>query len=307
MLHAGQDGSLSLSLPAFVARRSALGWLRDYVGGLRLLSRSLPRFGSLTVTFRSDMSFFDQVAPVLLLARFFGVRTVLRYQSNKADTELDDYGRSILPFLRLCDGLEVSCEYLASVLSGYGVRATVQPDEIDTSLFCPRVIGSVQPHIVMTRRLARGNGLTGALKAFQLVKMKYPRAEMTVVGDGPLRSWLEEFVRAERIYGVTFTGRVEHDGVARLMGEADVYLNNATIDALPTSLLEALASGLCVVSTAVGDIPKLIRHGRNGVLVAPNDYAGLADRLIELVETPPLCAHLSRNGPKSVMGWSAGC
>jgi len=304
-LRAGRDSSLSMALPAFAARTTVFRWLRDYFLGLRLLVRSLPRFASLTVTYHSDLSFVDQVAPVLLLAKFFGVRTTVLYRSNKAETELDDYARAIIPFLRLSDRVVVSCAYLAEVFSRYGLTAAVRADTVDAELFPAKQVTAVQPHIIMTRRLAPGNGLTGALKAFHLVKQKYPRAELTIVGDGPLRPWLEEFVRRERIYGVTFTGRVDHAEVARRMAAADIYLNNATIDALPTSLLEALACGRCVVSTAVGEIPRVICDGRNGLLVAPNNFAGLADRLLELIETPALCARLSRHAPASLAQWAA--
>ena len=183
---------------------------------------------------------------------------------------------------------------------GYGLTAAVVPDRIDGDLFRARRIETVQPRIIITRRLIRGNGLTGAVKAFQLVKMKYPRAELVIAGDGPLRPWLERFVGLERIYGVTFTGQLDQDGIARLMAASDVYLNNATTDGLPTSLLEAMASGLCVVTTPVGDIPRLIRDGRNGLLVPINDFAALANRIVELVETPPLCAHLSRCAARSI-------
>lgn len=299
-LYPTSNGVRPLALPAWVSRQSAGAWVADYLRSLRTLARAIPRFASLTITYRPGISFFDQVAPVLLLARFYGIPTVLRYRSSKTETELEDYGRGALPLLHMADRIEVSCGHLARTFGRYGLAATVVPDRVDGELFRARRIETVQPRIIMTRRLIRGNGLTGAVKAFQLVKMKYPRAELIIAGDGPLRPWLERFVALERIFGVTFTGQVDHAEISRLMAGADVYLNNATIDGLPTSMLEAMASGLCVVSTPVGDIPRMIRDGRNGLLVPVNDFASLADRIIELVETPPLCAHLSRCAARTV-------
>lgn len=282
-----------LSLPAWRARTSLLPWLSAYGHGLRALARSMPHLATVTVTFRSGMSFFDQVAPVLLLGRFFGTHVILRYRSSKAEAELEDYGRAMLPFLGLAGRIEVNCRHLADTFAAYGVKAAVEPERVDRTLFSPRRVTSVQPKIIMTRRLDRGNNPTAAIRAFQLVKMKYPRAELLVLGDGPQRPWLEQLVASERIFGVTFTGQVYHSEVARHMSEADIYLNSSAIDGLPVSLLEAFSAGLAVVTTDAGDIGSVATDERNALVAPVNDYVGLSDRIIRLVEQPELVAALS--------------
>ncbi len=277
-------------------------WVKQYFAGLQSLMRALPKFAGVTITFRSDMSFLDQVAPAIALARFFGVRTTLRYHSNKAEVELEDYGRGMLPFLKICDRITVNCDYLAKVFRGYGLTAEVRTPSVDTVKFKARQIKAVQPKILVARRHVRGNGLTGAIKAFELIKWKYPRAEMIILGDGPLRPWLEEFTERERIDGVTFAGPVDQAAVAKHMKEADVYINNATMDGLSQSMLEAMACGLCVISTDIGDAPKVIRHGDNGLLTPVNDHVALADRVFELIEIDGLAAKLSAKVPQAIGG-----
>jgi len=285
---------VGMSLPPFGGRFSLAGWLLAYGAGLRTIVRLMPKLRTVQITYRSGMSFFDQVVPVLLLGRFFGTRTTLSYISNKAEIELEDFGQAYIPFLRLCHRIEVGCSYTQSIFHGHGLAAEVASPLVDRTLFAPRLVSEVQPNIVITRRLERGNGLLLALRAFQLVKLKYPRAELSVIGDGPQRRQLEEWVRQERIFGVTFTGPVPHHDVARRMAVADVYLNAATLDGLPVSLLEALACGLPIVTTDAGGISAVIKDRYNGLIAPINNYPALADRIIELVEQPGLTASLSQ-------------
>ncbi len=290
---------MGLYLPSFARRRELLAWVRLYAAGLRNLVRSMPRLEKITITYRSGMSFFDQVVPALLLGRFYGTRVVLRYRSNKAEAELESYGRGLLPFLRLADQIEVGCGYLQTMFAYYGVATWVKPEIVDRSLFAPRGRNTVQPNLVVARRLERGNGLTAVVKAFALAKQKYPRAEMTIIGDGPLRPALERLVAEERIFGVTFLGEVSREEVAARMAAADVYLNASTMDGLPVSLLEAMASGLPVVTTDSGDIASVVIDHVNGLIAPANNYPVLADRLIELIENPELVAKLSEEAARS--------
>jgi len=247
------------------------------------------------------MSFLEQVVPALILGRFYGTKVILRYRSNKAETELESYGRTLLPFLRLADRIEVGCGHTQRLFAGYGFDSTIRPEQVDTDLFQPRHRASVQPQIVIARRLEPGNGLTTALKAFALVKLKYPRAELTIMGDGPQREALERLVATERIFGVTFTGEIDRTEVARRMAEADVLLNASNTDGLPLSLLEAMTSGLAIVTTDTGDIATVVRDRHNGLITPSYSAAALADRLNELVESPELVARLSDQAARSAV------
>ncbi len=245
------------------------------------------------------MSFLDQVVPALILGRFYGTKVILRYRSNKAETELEAYGRTLLPFLRLADRIEVGCGHTQRLFAGYGIDAAIRPEQVDAALFLPKHRTSVQPQIVIARRLEPGNGLTTALRAFALVKVKYPRAELTIMGDGPQRETLERLVATERIFGVTFTGEIDRAEVARRMAEADVLLNASNMDGLPLSLLEAMASGLAIVTTDAGDIATVVRDRYNGLITPSYSAAALADRINELVESPELVARLSDHAARS--------
>ena len=83
-----------------------------------------------------------------------------------------------------------------------------------------------------------------------------------------------------------------HD-IARHYAEADLYLQTPDIDNMPSSVLEALASGCPVVSTDAGGVPAILTHGVHGLLVDRNDHDAAAAAILRLLDEPPLARQLA--------------
>jgi len=271
---------------------------------VRSLVRTIPRYDVVHLFFLSGISFSRHVVPALVLGRFLGKRVVLSYHRNQAEAELERSGWWMLPFFRLCNSVVVSSEYVADLFTHYGLATKLIPPVVDMDLFRPRKIVSVQPKLVVARSLEKRNNIACAIEAFALVKQKYPRAEMVIAGEGSQRDELERHVAKEKLHGVTFTGSISPQQIAQHFTEVDVYVNASSIDGLPTSLLEALAVGLPVVTTAAGGIPGVINDSVNGLIVRPNDPAGLADRIIRLVESPELVQQMSEQAKLSAKDYT---
>jgi phenylacetate-CoA ligase len=92
--------------------------------------------------------------------------------------------------------------------------------------------------------------------------------------------------------GVTFTGNVENAQMKTLYDRADIYLNSSRVDNQPVSILEAFACGLPVVSSAVGGIPYMTRHGEDAMLAPDDDEAQLAAHMATLLRDSALSARL---------------
>jgi glycosyltransferase involved in cell wall biosynthesis len=75
------------------------------------------------------------------------------------------------------------------------------------------------------------------------------------------------------------------------------------VDNTPLSILEAMACGLCVVTTRVGGIPYLLRDGHDALLVPTNDSRAMADAVRRVLHEPGLAARLSRNARETVEGF----
>jgi len=120
------------------------------------------------------------------------------------------------------------------------------------------------------------------LRAFAAVKAEHPAAWLLVVGDGPLRDSLRELSCQLNIEkSVHFAGYQSHP--ERYLRMMDVFALTSRLEGLPLAILEAWAAGLPVVASAVGGVPDLVKHGRNGMLFAFADEKSLVGMLSELL------------------------
>jgi colanic acid/amylovoran biosynthesis glycosyltransferase len=143
------------------------------------------------------------------------------------------------------------------------------------------------PRLVSVSRLVKKKGIADAISA---VSAATSACELVVAGDGPLRGELEALARelgvAER---VQFVGAQTREQVAALLESADVFIApsvtgaDGDIEGIPVSIMEAMATGLPVVSTRHSGIPELVVHGTTGLLVAEHDVAALAASIDTLV------------------------
>jgi len=89
------------------------------------------------------------------------------------------------------------------------------------------------------------------------------------------------------------------------LNRADLFLNTTNVDNTPVSVQEAMACGLCVVSTSVGGVPYLVGDAVEGLLVGPDDAQAMADAVRRLLNDPALAARLSMAARRRVetMDW----
>ncbi len=135
-------------------------------------------------------------------------------------------------------------------------------------------------------RLVEKKGTEYTLKAFRELRCTYRNCMLTIAGEGPLLKKMRALAKELGIDdAVVFAGKVTTAEVVQLMGEADVCLqhsvtaSNGDREGLPTVLMEAMASGLPVISTRHSGIPELIDDGVSGYLVDERDVAGYAVKL----------------------------
>ena len=105
---------------------------------------------------------------------------------------------------------------------------------------------------------------------------------------------------------IAWPGGVPKADVPAWLSQGDIFLNTTNADNTPVSVLEALACGLCVVSTNVGGIPYLLEHEEDALLVPPNDLEAMAAAVRRVLTEPGLAERLSRNARKKAKGfdWS---
>jgi len=119
------------------------------------------------------------------------------------------------------------------------------------------------------------------VRIFSKVRAAMP-STLVMVGDGPDRVDAEEEARVLGVDpDVRFLGRIEH--VAPLFASCDLFLLPSVTESFGLSALEALASGVPVVASAVGGLPEVVRSGETGILCPPDDIQGMGDAAISLL------------------------
>src|SRR4030042_2760901 len=109
-----------------------------------------------------------------------------------------------------------------------------------------------------------------------------PEARLVLVGDGRDRSRLEEMAKDMGPEKVLFLGAQRPDRIPGLLNSADVLALCSLFEGSPTTVKEALACGVPVVTTPVGDVAQIVRDGTNGRIV-PKDAGEFARAIIEML------------------------
>jgi glycosyltransferase involved in cell wall biosynthesis len=172
---------------------------------------------------------------------------------------------------------------------------------VDPGEFTPRPHRTRGHRLLFTGRLAAVKGLPILLEAVARLAPKHPNIELLLAGDGPERPALEQ--RAAEL-GITdrvrFLGYQSSDQVRALLQETDVFTLPSFAEGVPVVLMEAMASGVPVVTTRVAGIPELVEDDVSGFVVPPGDVAALVAAIDALLRDPSLRSRLGAAGRATV-------
>jgi len=244
-------------------------------------------------------------APAIWIARLRGVPAVVNYRGGDAAAFFARQIRWIRPSLRRVAEVIVPSGFLRAVFAAHGVSTTIVPNVVNLEAFRPAAEAPRSPHLVVTRNLEPIYDIGTAIAAFALVAKVRPDARLTIAGSGPARAALERFAAEQGVgASVRFTGRLDNVELPELYRSAMLMLNPARIDNMPNSLLEAMASGVPIVSTDVGGIPYLVEDGVSALLVPSGDAQVMASGALRILADPALGVRLARAGLEASRGYA---
>lgn len=174
---------------------------------------------------------------------------------------------------------------------------------VDTELFHPPANPAHSKTILYVGRLAYRKGLSDLVESARIVLQQFPDWSFRVVGQGPLARSLVKARRNRKIPAEKFRlkGFLDRQALIAEYQKAELFVLPSTYEGLPTTLLEALASGLPVVATAVGGVKNVIKDGETGLLCLPGDPSDLASKVVEAIQDRQLRERLSRKGRAAVV------
>jgi len=250
------------------------------------------RVQMLHVMANSGWSWHLFAAPAIWAGRLRGIPVIVNYRGGEAESFLAGSARIVRFTMRRSDRLIVPSGFLEAIFARHGMPSEVVPNVVDLARFPQRSLvpaAGQAPCLLIARNLEAIYDNATALRTLALLKKTHHRATLIIAGIGPQRQQLEALAAELGVAAsVTFTGPLAHHGMAALYRKADVMLNCSLADNMPNSVLEAMASGVPVVSSAVGGVPYLIEHERTALLVPPQSPVAMAEAVARLLDDAAL-------------------
>ena len=200
--------------------------------------------------------------------------------------------------------------YLTEQMKAYRHDIQPMPNGICVNDYFYKLRRQVSLRLVWLRAFHEVYNPVMAVQVLACLTQDFPQIHLTMIGpdkgDGSLQRTRQEAERLNIGDRLTLLGGVRKDEVPKKLSEADIFLNTARVDNTPVSVLEAMASGLCVVSTRVGGIPYLVHAEREALLVPSENAVSMAEAVRRIIIEPDLAKRLSCNARRKAeqFDWS---
>lgn len=158
---------------------------------------------------------------------------------------------------------------------------TIIENGVDTQRFVPDVSKRPAKSFIITpgaSRITERKGLNYLIEAVAELAPRYPELQLKIMGDGSARSTLEALVRERGLSKrVTFLGRIPRDKTVSYYQEASLFVLPSLNEGMSNAMLEALASGLPILSTPTGGADELVIDGKNGFRIEEKSISALVE------------------------------
>lgn len=200
--------------------------------------------------------------------------------------------------------------YLQQSLGQYRNDLIVLPNALQISMYPFRIRAAPRPELVWLRAFHQIYNPGLAVRVLSGLRRAGVGARLTMVGhdkgDGSLRETCRLAAELAVEDHVRIVKGVSKSDVPGILQSGDVFLNTTNVDNTPVSVLEAMACGLCVVTTDAGGIPYLACHNRDSLIVPAGNAEAMTEAVLYILRQPGLGASLSRNARAKVekLDWS---
>ncbi len=177
--------------------------------------------------------------------------------------------------------------------------AVILPNSLNPDFIKPRYEGERDRRIVSVGRLDANKNHEMMIRAFAAMKDKYPEYTLTIYGEGELRTYLENLAEELGVSGKVFLPGVIPD-VAAQIEKASLFLMTSYSEGVSNALIEALATGLPVISTDVpsGGTVELMTDGVNGLIIPTGDQTALEQAMDCVLSDVSYAERLGREAAK---------
>ena len=217
--------------------------------------------------------------------------------------ELPEFGqrwpRRVRRLLNSASAVTTPSAYLLEKIAPYHSGLRLQPNPLSLRDYHFRLRNRPKPQLLWLRAFHHIYNPSLAARVLGKLASDFDEIHLTMLGRDKGDGSLEETKEAAAAFSVSdalsLPGKVEKAEIPDWLDQADIFLNTTNVDNAPVSILEAMASGLCIVSTNVGGVPYLLKDEHSALLVPPDDCDAMAAAVRRILTEPDLAENLSRN------------
>lgn len=160
------------------------------------------------------------------------------------------------------------------------------PEENVTRADARKKLGLEGTILISAGRMVPWKGFEMLIRLMPEIVFKTPDAKLIIIGSGPEKKNLE-LLAARHPLGaaIRFVGQLSHEELLTYLAAGDLFLLNTAYEGFSHLILEAMASGIPIITTTVGGNPELIKNGESGILLAYNDGEGFKNAIRELARS----------------------
>jgi glycosyltransferase involved in cell wall biosynthesis len=182
-------------------------------------------------------------------------------------------------------------------ITGYrllrSIRRSVFPDFVVASA-AQRTTEPEERYVLLVGAPWYLKGVDLAIQAFRRLEEDFPGVKLRLLGHFPEREVLDQLVGTST--QIEIMKAVPNNQALRIIHGALVLIHPTRCDGLPRVLMEAMSAGIPVIASRIGGIPHIVRDGKNGFLIPPNDAGALEDRLQTLLSDVDLRERMGNAG-----------
>lgn len=244
------------------------------------------------------------------LLKLLGKPLILTLHGGNLPNYAANHPWQVKTLLSRADAVVAPSSYLKHELSPYREEICLIPNGLEVIKYPFQLRVMPRPILLWLRAFHQIYNPSLAPKLIRLLKDQQIDAHLFMVGpdkgDGSLQEMLNtamELGIADRIEVIC---GISKEQVPEMLTQGDIFVNTTNFDNTPVSVLEAMACGLCIVSTNVGGIPYLLKEGIDALLVPPNDPDAMVAAVKSILTEPGLAKKLSANARKKAeqFDWS---
>lgn len=191
-------------------------------------------------------------------------------------------------------------KYYAKKLRKYKCECIYIPNMLDN---IPRRLASLETtNLISVGRLSAEKGYIDLLKIFKQLSKKHPTWHLDIIGDGPEREKLEEYIKTRELQDkITLHGFRSKDYIDKMLHQSSLYIMTSFTESFGIVLLEAMSHGIpCIAFSSAEGAREIITSGKNGYLIKNRNPKAMIKKIEDLMKKEEIRKQMGKEARKSI-------